>query len=65
MNIEQMKVGFMDVFCYIVSCPRTKEALVIDPAGDEDRVVQRIQQKNEVLPISHIFLDKIIISIIG
>jgi glyoxylase-like metal-dependent hydrolase (beta-lactamase superfamily II) len=46
METEQMKVGFMDVFCYIVSCPRTKEALVIDPAGDEDRVVERIRQKD-------------------
>lgn len=46
MDIEQMKVGFMDVFCYFVACPRTKEALVIDPAGDEDRVVERIEQKD-------------------
>ena len=46
MDIEQMKVGFMDVFCYLVACPRTKEALVIDPAGDEDRVVGRIRQKD-------------------
>ena len=45
MDIEQMKVGFMDVFCYIVSCARTKEALVIDPAGDEERVVDRMKQK--------------------
>ena len=45
MEIEQMKVGYMEVFCYIVSCPETKEALVIDPAGDEDRVVERIRQK--------------------
>jgi hydroxyacylglutathione hydrolase len=46
MEIEQMKVGFMDVFCYLVSCPRTKEALVIDPAGDEDRILERIKQKD-------------------
>ena len=45
MNIEQMKVGFMDVFCYIVSCAQTKEALVIDPAGDEERIVDRIKEK--------------------
>jgi hydroxyacylglutathione hydrolase len=45
MDIEQIKVGFMDVFCYLVSCPRTKEALVIDPAGDEDRIVDRINKK--------------------
>jgi glyoxylase-like metal-dependent hydrolase (beta-lactamase superfamily II) len=45
MDIEQMKVGFMEVFCYLVSCPRTREALVIDPAGDEDRIFSRIQEK--------------------
>ncbi|MFH0844937.1 MAG: MBL fold metallo-hydrolase [Pseudomonadota bacterium] len=45
MIIEQMKVGFMDVFCYIVSCPRTKESLVIDPAGDEERVVERLEKQ--------------------
>jgi len=44
-EIEQIKVGFMDVFCYLVSCPRTKEAVVIDPAGDEEKVVKRIEQK--------------------
>jgi len=45
MKIEQLSVGFMAVFCYIVSCPKTKEALVIDPAGDEERVVDGINQK--------------------
>jgi hydroxyacylglutathione hydrolase len=45
MEIEQMQVGFMAVFCYIVGCPRTKDALVIDPAGDEDRIVRRIDEK--------------------
>ena len=46
MDIEQLKVGFMDVFCYIVSCSRTQETIVIDPAGDEERVVERIKEKN-------------------
>jgi glyoxylase-like metal-dependent hydrolase (beta-lactamase superfamily II) len=45
MELEQMKVGFMDVYCYIVACPQSKEALVIDPAGDEERIVDRIKQK--------------------
>ena len=44
MDIEQMNVGFMAVFCYIVSCQRTKEALVIDPAGDEEQVVAKINE---------------------
>jgi glyoxylase-like metal-dependent hydrolase (beta-lactamase superfamily II) len=46
MEIEQMKVGFMDVFCYLVACSETKECLVIDPAGDEERILERIRGKN-------------------
>ena len=45
MEVEQLQVGFMAVYCYIVACPRTKEALVIDPAGDEDKIVRRINNK--------------------
>ena len=45
MQLEQMRVGFMAVFCYLVSCERTKEALVIDPAGDEEQIAARIEQK--------------------
>ncbi len=45
MEIEQMQVGFMAVFCYIVACPTTKEALVIDPAGDEDKIIRRLKDK--------------------
>ena len=45
MEIEQMKVGYMDVFCYIVSDTLNKEAFVIDPAGDEEKVVDRINQQ--------------------
>lgn len=45
MDIKQMRVGYMAVFCYIVSCPVTKEALTIDPAGDEDRIIEHLNQK--------------------
>lgn len=49
MDIEQIKVGYMDVFCYIVSCPVKKETLVIDPAGNEEDIVERINQNGLVL----------------
>jgi glyoxylase-like metal-dependent hydrolase (beta-lactamase superfamily II) len=49
MDVEQMKVGYMDVFCYIISSPNQKEALVIDPAGDEERVVNRLNEKGLTL----------------
>ncbi|MBN2124335.1 MAG: MBL fold metallo-hydrolase [Deltaproteobacteria bacterium] len=45
MEVEQMRVGFMAVFCYIVACEKTAEALVIDPAGDEERILARIEEK--------------------
>ena len=45
MKIEQIKVGFMGVFCYLVWCEKTREALVIDPAGDEETIVDRIREK--------------------
>ena len=45
MEFEQIKVGFMDVFCYMVSCPVTKETLLIDPGGHEEQLVERVSQK--------------------
>jgi glyoxylase-like metal-dependent hydrolase (beta-lactamase superfamily II) len=49
MIVEQIKVGFMDVFCYLVACPRTKEALFIDPAGNEEDLVNLITKENLTL----------------
>ena len=39
MDIQQLTVGSMGVCCYIVSCPATKKAAVIDPGGDVKRIV--------------------------
>ncbi len=49
MDIEQVLVGHMAVFCYIVACPETKEAMVIDPAGNEDSIIRRLAEKGYVL----------------
>jgi glyoxylase-like metal-dependent hydrolase (beta-lactamase superfamily II) len=46
MEVEQILVGHMAVFCYLVSCPETKEALLIDPGGNEEQLVEKIKQKN-------------------
>lgn len=45
MDIDQIKVGSFEVFCYLIVCPRAKEALVIDPAGDEEKIVNMINEK--------------------
>lgn len=39
MIIRQLAVGQMDNFCYLVGCPRTRQALVIDPGDDADLIV--------------------------
>jgi len=39
MIIKQMTVGMMGVCCYIVGCEETGRAVIIDPGGDEDKVL--------------------------
>ena len=39
MKVIQMLVGQMQVFAYLVGCEKTGEAIVIDPAGNEDAIV--------------------------
>ena len=41
MLVEQMLVGPMAVFSYIVGCEKKKEGLVIDPAGSENKILSR------------------------
>lgn len=50
MEITQMKTGHMDVFSYLVACPATRKALVIDPGGDESLIFETIQHKRYELP---------------
>jgi len=49
MEIEQIMVGNMAVFSYLLSCPRTNEALIIDPAGNEEDLAARIKKKGLTL----------------
>jgi hydroxyacylglutathione hydrolase len=45
MKVEQILVGQMAVFSYLVYCPETKEALIIDPGGNEEQLAEKIKQK--------------------
>jgi glyoxylase-like metal-dependent hydrolase (beta-lactamase superfamily II) len=44
MIVEQMRVGPMAVFSYIVGCEKEKEGLIIDPAGSESKMVSRANE---------------------
>jgi hydroxyacylglutathione hydrolase len=45
MKIEQILVGHMQVFCYLVYDEDTMEGILIDPAGDEDKLAAHLAQK--------------------
>lgn len=39
MLIKAMTVGTMSVCCYLAICEETREAVIIDPGGDEDKIL--------------------------
>jgi hydroxyacylglutathione hydrolase len=43
--VKQMKVGAFQVFTYIVACPETRRAVVIDLAGEEERLLSLIKEE--------------------
>ena len=46
MLIRAMTVGSMSVCCYLAICEETREAVIIDPGGDEDRVLAQCEKDN-------------------
>lgn len=54
-EIKQLKLGPMANFVYILSCPETKEAMVVDPAWD-------IQAINQYLEQNHLSLKGILVT---
>lgn len=45
MFVKQIQVGGFAVFAYIVACKITNEALVIDPAAEEDRIFKEAESR--------------------
>jgi len=46
MIIEQILVTGMAVFCYLIADEKTKDAVLIDPAGDFDLIFKKIEKHN-------------------
>jgi len=53
MIVRQLRVGEMDVFAYILGCESTREAVVIDPGGEVDRIFEEARKQS--LHIKYIF----------
>jgi hydroxyacylglutathione hydrolase len=43
--IRRISVGPLQVLTYLVACPRTKEAVIIDPAGEEERISALVEEE--------------------
>lgn len=43
--IRQLLVGPFAVFTYIVACPRTKEGVIIDPAGENEKILGALKEE--------------------
>jgi len=54
MWVNQLKVGTMENFCYILSCRDTWKAAVIDPGADADLILAELDKHGLVL--EHILL---------
>ncbi|WP_026329379.1 MBL fold metallo-hydrolase [Propionispira raffinosivorans] len=46
MKVHSLIVGELGVNCYIVACEKTKEAIVIDPGDEPDRILQYIEAEH-------------------
>lgn len=44
MILEGFPVGPMAANCYIIGCPETKEAAVVDPGAEGGRILRRLEQ---------------------
>jgi hydroxyacylglutathione hydrolase len=46
MIIKQIEVGYLDNFSYLIGCKRSRQALIIDPGPDAQKLVDMAVQEN-------------------
>jgi glyoxylase-like metal-dependent hydrolase (beta-lactamase superfamily II) len=44
MILKQLMVGSMGVCCYIIGCEETKIGAIVDPGGDENRILAEVEK---------------------
>ena len=45
MIVKKMNVGMIGVNCYLLACPETKEALIIDPGEGAEKLLKEIERE--------------------
>lgn len=46
MLVEKVIVGETQTNCYILGCSKTKEAMIIDPGSEKDKIIEKINSLN-------------------
>ena len=44
MILDTLPTGPLEVNCYIIGCEKTRKAAVIDPGGNADKILERLEQ---------------------
>lgn len=47
--IDCVSVGIFEENCYVYACPKTREAIIIDPGDEPERILEMIEQ-HQVIP---------------
>ena len=60
MELKRLEVGSFENNCYILICPRTREAVVIDPAAEAEKILRSIQRTSvKYILMTHGHMDHI------
>jgi hydroxyacylglutathione hydrolase len=60
MKIKRLQVGFFENNCYVVTCTRTREGVIIDPAAEAKRILgETAEIKVQYILITHGHMDHI------
>jgi hydroxyacylglutathione hydrolase len=59
-EIKRLEVGFFENNCYILTCPRTRESVIIDPAAEAKGILYEVEgRKVKYILITHGHMDHI------
>ncbi len=62
MRVQHLTVGQLDVNCYLVSCDRTAETIIIDPGDEAERIIEYIGEERlrpAVIVLTHAHYDHV------
>jgi len=59
-ELKRLEVGSFENNCYILICPRTREAVIIDPAAEAEKILRAIQRASvKYILMTHGHMDHI------